>query len=512
MATHFRQALRRLEQHIQHDLNSILVRFSPDQEAAKPLSDPEYIEKLTVQLLERAKNLEVFVPAHKFLLLTGSLFQKHPPLHRGLQRIRRLIGPASHSLRFRLNNVGRSLYLLSQEFSLEEKQHLSTIATRILMFVQRQSHQEPPQHTLTLQDRSGAEKGINVRSYQVLPSIWTPAPIGDNSIEKAALWTKLENVCVHQNGIVHDTSNSYLFDQGLHPKSHSWIDGFTLDASGRAEIFGPCFPSTRRRIERGVALLSRYPYNWFHWWFEVVALANEAAREFGDSIPLLLNSRPRGNYLGALTIASGNPRIPIGNAPVLVGELFMSPPPLQTRDCFSPLHSESVAYFDGELLGRVRMSILKKIRKSSPSDTEWRGTKVYLIRNSTHRNLVNQSTIQRKFEELNFRIVEVDALSTKEQISLFSSASIVASVGGAAMAGYLFANHSTQLLQIVASQNVRFPAPALLASVGRAKLTTLEGKSPRYSRNSGVTSWQHSNFRISPHTIDVAYELLSAGE
>ena len=76
--------------------------------------------------------------------------------------------------------------------------------------------------------------------------------------------------------------------------------------------------------------------------------------------------------------------------------------------------------------------------------------KIYLSRqNSSYRNLINESDIIEILKSKDFKIYNIDNMSFKQRINIFSSASIIVSPTSSSLVNLIFCSKGTEVLEII---------------------------------------------------------------
>jgi len=83
--------------------------------------------------------------------------------------------------------------------------------------------------------------------------------------------------------------------------------------------------------------------------------------------------------------------------------------------------------------------------------------KVFIDRNSPRRRVINREAVVSYFSEAGYVIAQPEQLSLKEQIDLFSTATVIVGQTGAGLANMLFAPEGAKI--IVLSGNPEDPGP-----------------------------------------------------
>jgi len=94
---------------------------------------------------------------------------------------------------------------------------------------------------------------------------------------------------------------------------------------------------------------------------------------------------------------------------------------------------------------------------------------------STGRHIANFQELKPIIEAEGFEVVEMEKLSVPDQIALFSSAAVVASIHGAAMANLVFCDSRCKVLEITAGNSINAHYYWLASSLGLGKYDCLMG-------------------------------------
>ncbi|HCR98453.1 MULTISPECIES: glycosyltransferase family 61 protein [Halomonas] len=98
-------------------------------------------------------------------------------------------------------------------------------------------------------------------------------------------------------------------------------------------------------------------------------------------------------------------------------------------------------YRKSYMLKNMRDHIVSNIEKECWEEVEAEGLKIFVTRNITHkRNIINIEEVESYFSSKGYVFVEPQSLSFIEQVNLFSKASVVVGIMGAAMCNAIWAN------------------------------------------------------------------------
>lgn len=129
--------------------------------------------------------------------------------------------------------------------------------------------------------------------------------------------------------------------------------------------------------------------------------------------------------------------------------------------------------------------------------------KVYIYRNSTHRNLLNRKSIKEYVKNLGFNVIGDDTLSFYDQISIFSNASTIILEGGASMANLIFVNKLTKIIILNNSHLSNYNLLDTLKSILDIKIDQIYGqpKLTEYFNLPSPYNLFHSNYKIDPKKL-----------
>lgn len=263
---------------------------------------------------------------------------------------------------------------------------------------------------------------------------------------------------------------------------------------------------TKLRYEEAVYIYCRESTNLFHWLMEVMPVALEIPEQFGPKVAIYVPGPIHPKFLAQFTAMVPNPVIVSDRGQreaAYFDRLHFRAAPVQTRDTFSPSYRNIISGFDPHAVSAVRKRLLSRTEAS-----DFVNKRVFLARSSSARSLVNEGQIIQAAEKRGFLAVDPARLSMKEQVLLFATAHTLVGAGGGVMGNYLFTNPSTKLGQLVAEQNLRFPAPGLISQVAGSTLFTGVGKSKSSKSFQNPLNWQHAHFSVRPEVFESLLDLL----
>lgn len=188
-----------------------------------------------------------------------------------------------------------------------------------------------------------------------------------------------------------------------------------------------------------MSVLNSASENWMHFLTECapkldLAVRNSSYLSFGilfdENLPL--------SALEVLNLLSeGRPMIGIPNGlPLRVSQLLVPTQSVSTCTAFWPrdgFFGTGVFGFDADALKSVRAKILHGF-SITPKCTR----NVYLNRKSSFRHIVNQTEVAKILSDKKFETFAPGEFSLKEQVKVFSEASVVVAQAGAALANIMF--------------------------------------------------------------------------
>lgn len=260
-------------------------------------------------------------------------------------------------------------------------------------------------------------------------------------------------------------------------------------------LFARVSDNGHTNLREAVYIYCRESTNLYHWLMEVLPVALQVQESFGRRLPIILRGPVHRKFIGDLHKAVRNPihvftRGDIGG--VFVDRLHVRSAPVNTTDSFSPDYTNVISSFDRPAIDRVRKWYLKEMNQE-PFGFE----KVFLSRRSGHRGLSNESRLEELAASRGFVAINPATLSSSKQVALFSRAKVMVGAGGGVMGNYLFASPGSKIAQLVADQNLRLPAPALICQVSGATLYSAVGKSKPARSFRSPLDWQNSDFKVS---------------
>jgi len=209
---------------------------------------------------------------------------------------------------------------------------------------------------------------------------------------------------------------------------------------------------------------------------------------------MLLDRAPAG-----IEIATSVPQSATFDA--MVGSLGVAPfrirhfhVPVFCRRAFLP---DRLVHLDQSIHPLAREAF-ERIRALGNSSATPRAERVFISRSRfRRRRLTNESQIEALFERHGFRIVHPELLPIDEQIAVFSTATMIAGLGGSAMHNTVFTDPDAKVLIISARQ--WFVRTDVLISQRDGQLAYVFGEPDGASPDIGDADW-----RVDPAAVEAA--------
>lgn len=305
-----------------------------------------------------------------------------------------------------------------------------------------------------------------------------------------------EDCCFLSSGAVLSQEKLIILHSSQRPENYFYMghSEYRENVLNDTEVAVRLKVETENVLKEAIYIYCREGLNLYHWLMEVVPLALQIRENFSSRIPIILRGPLNRLFVAELTKIVENPLLQFNKETIttlLVQKLHVRSAPVNTADTFSPSYRELISSFDRKAVEQVRHWFL-----TSYGSESFRGEKIFLSRRSSHRGLLNEPRLQKLAERRGFVAVDPAGLGISKQIALFSHASTLVGAGGGVMGNYLFASPDSRIGQLVASQNLRLPAPALICQVSGAKFFSGVGASKPAESFRNPLDWQHSDFTL----------------
>lgn len=224
-----------------------------------------------------------------------------------------------------------------------------------------------------------------------------------------------------KHSIVYSSSALVALNGSIVEESSAWAPEVCLFENGEPPS------SPKRKLTGSLTPIGSNEY--YHFLLEDLP-SILIARELNPEIGILAPQRSRSYLDDALEICSA-PRVERYSLPVQVENL--------------------VILSKGGVLGRpspLEVKVLREFRNQSvntPGAEEW----LYISRSKSSRSPSFERRLEKRAQELGFRVIHLQDYSLREQMIFFSSASKVAGVHGAGLANTVFMSPGTEVLEIL---------------------------------------------------------------
>jgi capsular polysaccharide biosynthesis protein len=263
---------------------------------------------------------------------------------------------------------------------------------------------------------------------------------------------------------------------------------------------GPCLrmdaDTEMGSLPNGIHLFKEHEANYFHWTVETLPRLFMCEKlMLDDHLPVLVSQGLHENLYALLDLVRhpGRPVLKLRKSSRYRVQSLIYPSDLsRILDVYDRPPDTDTTYIPVDLLREMAISI-----KQTGMPQATRGKKrLFLRRGSTYRKLLNEAEIEQILAKRDFLTVDLNGMSVKEQISLFSQAEIVVGPSGAGMTNILWCEPSTRVLILHSDHpSKKYPYWDALGRVSGARIHYLAGP-----RAFNVTDRYevHDDYRIDP--------------
>jgi len=319
--------------------------------------------------------------------------------------------------------------------------------------------------------------------------------------------TELTDVKIQKGGTIICDHELVVVDRAADPRlehvSGQWEHVFGSPLCGQTVMVELCHAASKS-IDEGILLSGRNDYNWYHWMIEYLPRVIEIDEEIDSRIPWVISNRVPKTGVEALKMISTRDILVCDSEKLQHFKklMVMSPNASVIDTVLAPW--ERISRFNTHNLHELR-SAMRQI----PSGSSF-PEKVFIVRESTHRNVVNQDQLVDIALDYGFCPISLDDLDFLEQLDLFSNAKVIITAGGAVMANYLFMPKESHVVQLNNVANKDFVIPPLLSSIAGSKFISIIGnpKKVKKFRNLRIDEI-HESYVIKPRTLKSVLESLN---
>ncbi len=220
--------------------------------------------------------------------------------------------------------------------------------------------------------------------------------------------------------------------------------------------------AVRKRLPTGVVLTSYTINNWTHFLTEIMPIvAMTEALGIPTHVPLLISKPLASQMMDFLNLIKSPERaIEIISCPTQVVEaIWFTPVSTVPFEYLKSRCGVTVHYSPSELLfSPAALAALKEsISHHCSSDHENPPVKVFIDRESALRRVTNREEVVHYFSEAGYVIARPELMTLREQMELFSRATVIVGQSGAGLANMVFAPPGSKI--IILSGNPEDPGP-----------------------------------------------------
>lgn len=317
----------------------------------------------------------------------------------------------------------------------------------------------------------------------------------NSQVEKAVPstgFTELKSVVVFEGCQVKKNKKLILIENAADPTrdfvSGQWSYFFGGEAQPEAVLLDRESIGSVE-VKSGILLGGRNENNWYHWVIEYVSRLS-FDKAIPPAVPILVSDSVPEGFLEVISSVSEREIIRLPkNLDWSVESLFVAQPLVQILD------STIVPWAEGLFINSAALTTFRDIvleaHLPNPSPT-----RIFLIRKSGHRGLINQESLRRTAESFGFTSVDPSTMTWNQQINLFRNAKILVGASGAVMANYLFMPPNSKIVSLTNTNLWDFVLPAQISATAGADFSYLLGNQ-KIGLNKTSIEQMHSDFKVS---------------
>lgn len=200
-----------------------------------------------------------------------------------------------------------------------------------------------------------------------------------------------------------------------------------------------------RKIKYGIFLLGRWPGNWWHLTFEILSRLQycdelESYRDWPIIVDeVVLSDASNKKLLEKMNIRNREViSIEKGQLALVEQLLYVSCPVVETLDSMKYPHLSSVR----DNIAYIRKCVVGEQKKEIIADKRY-----FVVRRKNDR-LINESELEKIFQENGFEVVCMEGLSFEEEVNVFSTAKCLVSTLGGAMTNMIYCTPGAKVVCI----------------------------------------------------------------
>ncbi len=307
------------------------------------------------------------------------------------------------------------------------------------------------------------------------------------------IYFEFKNVYIESHGIIYTDNTFYETDPAL--------DSIQKFTAGRwSKLYGTSpeevilQPLKRTlHIPRGVFLSTKDDSNWFHWVIEGLPRVLNYKEYFDPDTPLIITNDVSASGVNLLReIYNGPLKILPKSTRALVENLISLNP--------VSFHPDSLEVPSGKNI-KINYRLMKEMQSYFINSRELildtpNFEKLYLVRDSARRKLLNQEAIIRIVSENGYKAVDLSKIDPVLQFKLVHNAKKIIAPGGASMVSYLFADKDAKIATIVGENLKDFLVPFVLSDISGADHKYFIGNTVDQKIKCSKYEIQHLDFEV----------------
>lgn len=322
----------------------------------------------------------------------------------------------------------------------------------------------------------------------------------DQNFEILTSFNTLDNVKIRSDGRVLRSRCLIQYDKSDDPKL-DFVAGRWTHEIGSVSNFNNVVIKKYEQTQNyraAIHLISRADENWFHWLIENLPRLLLVPKNLPDNVPILVSDRLSSRSLETLSLLTNRSLIKVASGTQIEIDTLYLPGPVIYHPDSSEIDWEKRSIVNVDLILQLRNLVFDKLNVQPKMEQNY-----FLVRNSQHRRLLNQTKISKILEsKFNFKTIDPSTLDFIEQVKLFSTAKLIVFAGGAAMANLIFVPNNSKVIVLTSKELHDFIMPAILGSIANAQVFSILGKSSLQKNDyKSAQDKFHADFKIDMRSI-----------
>ena len=211
-----------------------------------------------------------------------------------------------------------------------------------------------------------------------------------------------------------------------------------------------------KKVNEAISFLDSCSFNYAHWMLEIIPKIYLFSKfNKNKNIVMLIDNNLHKNFYEILNlIIKKNSRVIYVNKDecIYVNKLhIISSVGYSHHGPIIPSKKHKHGIYNHKVIKELSRFILNRIHKNL---VNYNYKKIFLIRKTKKRNLINQKKLENILQRKGFKIIDINKLNFYEQVKIFRNASIIISVVGAINANLIFAKNNVKYFGLV--RNINF--------------------------------------------------------